>query len=385
MIKRMVIMLVAVAIVFGAIFGFQAFKAAMIRKFITAASSPPQTVSAARAAYSEWQPTIEAVGSLRAVKGADLSLEVSGVVDSILFNSGDDVEKGALLLKLRAADDVAKLESLQAMAELSEITYERDQKQFKLQAVSQATLDTDAANLKNAKAQVAQQQAILDKKFLRAPFAGHLGIRAVDLGQYLSPGTVIVTLQELDPIFLDFFVPQQVVDQIRLNQPVTARVDAFKDRTFAGRISAINPKVDTGSRNVQIRATLQNPDHKLLPGMYATVDIATGAPQNYITLPQTAITYNPYGDTVYVVVDGKSKGDGKGKGDGVDGKPQLIARQTFITTGTTRGDQVAVLKGVAEGDMVVTAGQIKLHNGSAVLIDNSVTPTADAAPVPIDR
>jgi membrane fusion protein, multidrug efflux system len=376
MIKRMVIMLAAVAIVFGGIFGFQIFKGAMIKKFIAAAGNPPQTVSAARAASSEWQPRIQAIGSLRAVKGADLSLEVSGVVESITFNSGDDVEQGALLLKLRTADDVARLQSLQAVAELNGITYERDQKQFKMQAVSQATLDTDSANLKNAQAQVEQQQAIVDKKLLRAPFAGHLGIRAVDLGQYLAPGTVIVTLQALDPIYVDFFVPQQAVDEVRLGQTVAVQVDAFKDRTFPGEISAINPKVDTGSRNVQIRATLKNPDHKLLPGMYATVEIDTGTPKAYVTLPQTAITYNPYGDTVYVI---------ESKGADADGKPQLTARQTFVTIGPTRGDQVVVLKGVEDGDMVVTAGQIKLHNGSVVQVDNTVTPTADAAPVPIDR
>jgi membrane fusion protein (multidrug efflux system) len=377
MTKRMVIMLAAVAVVFGLIFGFQVFKGIMIKKFITALSNPPQTISAAKVNYSEWQPRIEAVGALRAVKGAELSLEVSGVVESISFNSGDDVEEGAALLKLRTADDVARLHSLEAMAELSDITYERDQKQFKMQAVSQATLDTDAANLKNAQAQVSQQQAIIDKKLLRAPFAGHLGIRAVDLGQYLGPGTVIVTLQALDPIFVDFFVPQQSVSQVQLGQSVTVKIDAFKDETFTGEISAINPKVDTGSRNVQVRATLKNPDHKLLPGMYVTIDIATGSPHNYVTLPQTAITYNPYGDTVYVVIDGKDKD--------ADGKPQRIARQTFVTVGPTRGDQVAVLKGLDDGDMVVTAGQIKLHNGSVVLIDNSVIPTADAAPIPVDR
>jgi membrane fusion protein (multidrug efflux system) len=371
----MVIMLVAVAIVFGGIFGFQIFKGMMIKKFITALSNPPQTVSAAKAETSEWQPKIEAIGSLRALKGADLSLEVSGVVEAITFNSGDDVAEGAPLLKLRTADDIARLEQLKAMAELSDITYERDQKQFKMQAVSQATIDTDAANLKNARAQVAQQQAIIDKKLLRAPFAGHLGLRAVDLGQYVGPGTVIVTLQALDPIFADFFVPQQAVGQIGLGQPVTVKIDAFKDQTFTGEILAINPKVDLGSRNVQVRATLKNPDHKLIPGMYATVEIATGAPQTYVTLPQTAISYNPYGDTVYIV---DSKSD-------ADGKPQLTARQTFVTVGPTRGDQVAVLKGVADGDMIVTAGQIKLHNGSTIMIDNKITPTADAAPVPVDR
>jgi membrane fusion protein (multidrug efflux system) len=372
----MVIMLVAVVVVFGGVFGFQVFKAAMIKKFMSAMSAPPQTVSAAKASYGEWQPQIEAVGTLRAVKGADLSLQVSGIVDSISFNSGDDVQQGALLLKLRSDDDTAKLESLQATAALNDLTYQRDLKQFKIQAVSQATLDIDAANLKNANAQVAQQQAILDEKSLRAPFAGHLGIRAVDLGQYLGAGTTIVTLQALDPIFLDFFVPQQAIDRVRLGQKVVVKVDAFQDRTFAGEIAAINPKVDQSSRNVQVRASMQNADRKLIPGMYATVDIETGPPQKYITLPQTAITYNPYGDTVYIVGN---------NGAGADGKPHLVARQTFVTTGLTRGDQVAVLKGVNEGDMIVTAGQIKLHNGSPVLIDNSIAPTAEAAPIPIDR
>ncbi len=188
---------------------------------------------------------------------------------------------------------------------------------------------------------------------------------------------MIVTLQALDPVFMDFFVPQQSMDQIRLGQTVTVKVDAYKDQSFTGEISAVNPKVDSSSRNVQIRATLKNADHRLIPGMYATVDIATGTPRNYITLPQTAIAYNPYGDTVYIV---------DRKGAGADGKPQLIARQSFVTTGPSRGDQVAVLKGVNDGDEVVTAGQLKLRNGSPILIDNSVTPSADAAPnVPLDR
>ena len=377
MTKRMVIMLATVAVVFGGVFGFQMFKAAMIKKFMSQMAQPAQTVTAGKASFSAWQPKIAAVGTLRAVKGADLSLEVAGVVDQIAFSSGDDVEAGVLLLKLRSDDDLAKLQSLQATAELNEITFERDQKQLKLQAVSQATIDTDAANLKNAKAQVAQQQAILDKKTLRAPFAGHLGIRAVDLGQYLGAGTVIVTLQALDPIFMDFFVPQQAVDQVKIGEQIAVKVDAYKDQTFAGEISAINPKVDASSRNVQVRATLKNADHRLLPGMYATVEIPTGAPENLITLPQTAISFSPYGDTVYIVDD---------KGAGADGKPQLVARQSFITTGATRGDQVAVLKGVGEGDLIVTSGQLKLHNGSSVLIDNTVAPTADAAPsVPLDR
>src|SRR5580704_3451835 len=376
MIKRMVIMLVAVGLVLGGIFGFQAFKGAMIKKFMSQMSAPPQTVSTAVAGLQEWQPRREAVGSLRALKGADLSLEVSGMVDTITFNSGDDVAEGAVLLKLRDKDDLAKLQSLQATAEINEITYQRDLKQSKVQAVSQATVDTDAANLKNAKAQVAEQQAVIEKKTLRAPFAGHLGIRLVDLGQYLGAGTTVVTLQALDPVYFDFFLPQQAIDRIQLGQQISARIDTYANQTFEGQISAINPKIDTSSRNVQVRATLKNPDHKLLPGMYATVEIAAGQPEQRITLPQTAVAYNPYGATVYVIDE---------KGQDANGKPQLVARQTFVSTGETRGDQVAVLSGLKGGETVVTAGQIKLRNGSSVLINNAIQPTAEASPVPVDQ
>ena len=376
MIKRMVIMLLAVTVVFGGIFGFQAFKAVMIKKFITALSNPPQTISATTAATSEWLPKIEAVGSLRAVRGADLSLELSGVVESISFNSGDDVTEGAPLLKLHTEDDVARLQSLQAMAELAEITLDRAQRLLKTQAAAQATVDSDAANLKNAKAQVAEQQAVFEKKFLRAPFAGRLGVRAVDIGQFVNAGTTIVTLQSLDPIYVDFYLPQQKLSQISMGQEVTAKIDTFPDRVFTGKISAINPKVDTATRNVQIRATLTNHDRALLPGMYATVDIATGQPERYVTLPQTAVTYNPYGETVFLV-------DEKGKND--KGEPQFVARQTFVTAGPTRGDQVAIVTGVSDGQTVVTAGQVKLRNGTNLLINNAVKPTADASPVPKDQ
>jgi membrane fusion protein, multidrug efflux system len=375
MIKRMAIMLVVVGLVFGGIFGFQAFKAKMIAKVMAAQGAPAQTVSTANAEYQEWQPRLEAVGSLRAVNGADLGLEVAGIVDEIHFNSGDDVEAGAPLLQLRADDDIAKLRSLEAAADLAQINYDRDRKQLKIQAVSQAIVDTDAANLRNAKAQVAEQQAIVDKKTIKAPFAGRLGIRAVDLGQYLSAGTTIVTLQALDPIYVDFTLPQQALDELKVGQPVSAVIDTYPGQTFTGVISAINPKVDTSTRNLQLRATLSNPDRKLLPGMFATVDIDTGAVQRYVTLPQTAITFSTYGDSVYIVED---------KGKGANGQPQLVARQTFVTTGPTRGDQVAILNGIKPGDTVVSAGQIKLRNGVPIQVNNAVTPTADASPAPAD-
>ena len=376
MIKRMLMMLVLVGVVLGGLFGFKAFVGGKIKEAMASMADLPQTVSAAKAASSDWQPRIDAVGSLRAVRGADLSLEVAGVVEEITFQSGDEVQAGQVLLRLRNDDDVAKLQSLEATAQLAQITYDRDVKQLKAQAISQAIVDNDEANLRNAKAQVAQQKAMVDKKTLRAPFGGRLGLRQVDLGQFLSAGTVIATLQSLDPIFVDFLLPQQSVAQLSVGQTVRVKVDAFLGREFAGKITAINPKVETASRNIQVRATLPNRDQKLLPGMFATVELETGAPQRLVTLPQTAVSYNPYGSLVYIV-DDKAKDAG--------GKPHPVARQVFVTTGATRGDQVAILKGVSEGDTVVTSGQVKLRNGVPLAIDNRIVPTNDAAPKPVDQ
>ena len=307
MIKRMLVMLVLFGVVLGGLFGFKVFVNGKIKEAMAGMANTPQTVSAAKAESSDWQPTIDAVGSLRAVRGADLSLEVPGVVEEILFQSGDEVQAGQILLRLRAEDEIAKLQSLEATAQLAQITYDRDVKQFKAQAISQAVVDNDEANLRNVKAQVAQQKAIVDKKTLRAPFAGRLGLRQVDLGQFLSAGTVIATLQSLDPIFVDFLLPQQAVAQLTVGAKVEAKVDAFPDRVFTGKITAINPKIETASRNIQVRATLPNADQKLLPGMFATVQLETGAAQRLITLPQTAVSYNPYGSLVYLV-DDKGKG-----------------------------------------------------------------------------
>jgi membrane fusion protein, multidrug efflux system len=376
MTKRMVIMLALVGAVAGAFVWFHYFKAKMIGQVMASIAAAPMTVSTTTAGYQDWQPQLEAVGSLRAVKGADLSLELPGIVDAIQFKSGDDVDAGAVLVRLRSNDDVAKLRALEASAELAQVNYDRDVKQLRVQAVAQATVDTDAANLKNARAQVAEQQAVIDKKTLKAPFAGHLGLRQVDLGQYLNAGTAVVTLQALDPIYVDFYLPQQALQQLQAGQGLMAKIDTYPDQTFTGEISAINPKVDPNTRNVQIRGTLPNPDRKLLPGMYATIDITVGSPQRYITLPQTAITFSSYGDTVYLVDN---------KGQGPNGQPQLVARQAFVTTGARRGDQVAIMTGVKEGDLVVSAGQVKLRNGVSIAVNNSVQPTNDPNPKPSDQ
>jgi membrane fusion protein, multidrug efflux system len=374
-VRTLLVMLVMLAIVGGGLgYVFYARIAGFmhLREHLTKAGPPPVTVSATPATLEEWVPQLRGVGSLRAVNGANLSTQVGGIVSAIHFESGSDVAQGTLLVELSAADDIAKLKALQATAALARITLDRDQRQLKIQGVSQQTVDADAQNLKAAEAQVGQQQATVDYKFIRAPFAGRLGIRQIDLGQYLSPGTAIVTLQALDPLFVDFYLPQQTLEQIRIGQKVTAYVDTYPGEGFSGEITAINPEVDPSSRNLQVRATLKNPDHRLLPGMYATIDIAAGKPQRFVTLPQTAIAFNPYGATVWLV---EKKGDGK-----------QTARQTFVKTGDTRGDQIAVLEGVKEGDMVVTAGQIKLRKDVPVIINNSIQPTADASPkLPTDR
>ena len=336
---------------------------------------PPAAVSTAKAVYEEWMPRIEVVGTLQPVRGADLSVEVPGIIDQVNFDSGGDVQAGAPVIKLRDSDDVAKLRTLEAQRDLAQTNFNRDKAQLDRMLISQAQFDVTAANLQQLQAQVAEQQAIIAKKTVRAPFGGHLGIRAVNEGQYIAPGTVVVTLQALDPIFLDFFLPQQVLDRAKVGMPVAVRVDTYPQDSFTGRITTIDPKVDSSTRNVAVRATLPNRDRRLLPGMFATVEIQTGAPVRYITLPQTAITFNPYGNVVYRVVQEADK----------EGKQSLIARQTVVTTGQSRGDQIAVLSGLNEGDLIVSAGQTNLQNGAAVTVNNAVQPSNDANPQPRER
>ncbi len=376
MIKRMIIMLIVVGLILGGIFGFISFKGRMIKEYMSSQGVPLQTVSTITASSLEWSPKLEAVGSLQAVQGANMSAEVAGIVEKIYFKQGDNVKVGTPLLQLRAYDEIAKLESLKATAQLARITYSRNQAQFSVNAISKQTLDIDKASLDVALANVGQQQALVDKKLILAPFTGRLGIRLVDVGQYLEAGTAISTLQVLDTLFVDFFLPQQALESLKISQKVTLKTDAYPAQTFTGDITVINPKVDINTRNVQVRATLNNPDNKLLPGMYATVTIATGLAHRYITLPRTTITFNAFGSTIYRV-------DANGQDE--TGKPKLVAKQSFVTTGDTRGDQIAILTGVNEGETIVTTGQIKLRNGSPVIVDNSIQPSNDATPQPKDQ
>lgn len=376
MTKRMIIMLLAVGTVFGGILGWQLLvKPAMMRKFIPVGVIPPQTVSTTKAAFSEWQGEFQAVGTVRAVRGADIAAEVPGVITAIHFQSGQEIREGAPLVQLNNESDLARLQSLAAAVELAEANYERNRKQLEIQAVSRAVVDADAANLKSASAQVAEQRALVNKKLVRAPFAGRVGIRGVDVGQYVTAGTKLVTLQALDPVYVDFYAPQKALGKIVPKQRIVLKTDAFAGEQFPGEVSSIDPKVDPATRNVQVRATVRNPKRTLLPGMFASVTIASGGPQRFITLPQTAVSYNPYGDTVFIVEEQK----------GEDGKASLLAQQKFVTTGGTRGDQVAILSGIKEGDTVVTAGQIKLRTGVPVIVNNSIQPANEPAPQPKDQ
>jgi membrane fusion protein (multidrug efflux system) len=398
--KRMIIMIVAVLALIGIIAGI---KVLMIMKMLAGMKPPPPAVvSTAKSSYQQWQPELRAVGTLRAARGADLALEVAGLVGRVNVRSGEDVKSGQLLLELVTTDAVANLRQLEAQTALAQLTYERAQRQIAVHVIAQADYDNAAADLKVKQAAVAQQQAIIAKKQLRAPFSGRAGIVTITPGSYLNSGTVIVTLQELDPVYVDFFVPQKNLAQVQVGSNATLTLDAFPGKTFPGTVNAVSPKVDTDTRNVLVEARVPNHDRILSPGMFVNVTFSVGSQQRYLTLPQTSVVYNPYGETVYVVrtkgqfdadqaaaapkdadpVDTPATPKKASKGPAPLPPDALVVEQTFVTTGPTRGDQVAILTGLDAGAEVVTSGQIKLKNGAAVRIDNSVRPSDNPNPTP---
>jgi len=372
--RRMIIMLCGVFLLLGLIFTFNQAKMFMIKYFVSGMGLPPATVSTMVVATSEWQPKLTSVGNVRAFRGVELSTEIGGLVLTVPIKSGQDVKEGDLLIKLNDASDVAQLKSLKAMADLAKVINERDSQQLAIQAISKNVFDTSAADAKSKSAQVESQTALVAKKNLKAPFSGRVGIVSINPGQYVNPGDKLLTLQTLDPIFVDFNLPQNNAEQIQVGQKVVVTTDAFKDASFTGKITAVSPKVDTNTRNIQVEAQVANPDKKIFPGMFANVNIQVGEQVKLLTLPQTAVTYNPYGSTVFVAKP-------TGKKD-KQGKPALEAQQVFVTTGATRGDQVAILKGVEEGATVVTSGQLKLKNGTPLIINNKVQPANSADPKP---
>jgi membrane fusion protein (multidrug efflux system) len=372
--RRMTIMLCGVFLLLGLIFGFNQLKTFMIKHFIAGMGLPPATVSTMVIETTAWQPKLSSVGNVRAYRGVDLSTEIGGLVQTVPIKSGMDVKEGDLLIKLNDASDVAQLNSLKALADLAKVINERDRQQLAIQAISKNVFDTSKADAKSKQAQVEQQTALVAKKNLKAPFSGRVGIVMINPGQFVNPGDKLLTLQTLDPIFVDFNLPQSNAEQIQVGQEIVVTTDAFKDASFTGKITAVSPKVDANTRNIQIEAQLANPDKKILPGMFANVNIKLGEEVKMLTLPQTAVTYNPYGSTVFIAkpIGKKDK----------QGKPMLEAQQVFVTTGPTRGDQVAILKGVEEGATVVTSGQLKLKNGTPLIVNNKVQPANSPNPQP---
>jgi membrane fusion protein (multidrug efflux system) len=372
MTKRMLIMLACVIVlVAGLAFGFYLH----IQKLMASVPKPgAQTVSTIKAEKLDWQPQLNSVGSLVPVRGVDVTTEAAGLVRSVNFKSGQDVKAGDLLVQLNADTEIAQLHVLQAAAELAEVVLKRDTAQLAAKAIAQAVVDADAADLKAKRAQVESQLSLVEKKAIRAPFSGRAGITSVQPGQYMNPGDKVVSLQQLNPIYANFNLPQQDLPKIGLGQKVHLALDALPDQPLVGKVTALNPVVDASTRNVLLQATVDNSHQRLLPGMFVRAALEVGIKGQFVTLPQTAVTYNPYGATVFILKPA-DKPD-------ADGKTALLAQQIFVTTGPTRGDQVAILKGVEAGQEVVTTGQIKLKNGTPVTVNNSVLPANSPNPAP---
>jgi membrane fusion protein (multidrug efflux system) len=376
--KRMLIM-VGLVILLIAVLAFGKFL--QIKKLIASAPKPAaQVVTATKVQAAEWQPQLASVGTLSPVRGVDVTTEIAGLVREVRFKSGDEVKAGQVLFELNADSDIAQLRALQANADLAATTLKRDKLQLQAQAISQAQVDADEADLKSRQALAAQQKALVDKKTIRAPFAGKLGITAVNPGQYLNPGDKLVTLQTIDTVYVDFFVPQKQLSSLSIGQKLNLTSDSYPGVGFAAKVSSISPKIDAATRNVQVQATVPNAKRQLLPGMFANVSLDQGELKKYLTLPQTAITYNPYGSTVFLLAPPPADSKDALKDD--KGQPYLVAQQVFVTTGPTRGDQVAILTGLKEGQTVVTSGQLKLKNGTPVVVDNKVLPANSPNPTP---
>ncbi len=380
--KRLTLMLVLVALLVGGLVAFHVFKGLMIRKFMASAGEPPQTVSTVGVTRSEWVPEYEVVGSLRAVRGVDISPEIAGTVRQVGFHSGDRVKAGQVLLEMVDDAEKAQLAVLEASAALARITMERDRAQYDAKAISKAQLDADTADLQSKEAQVAQQKALLAKKSLQAPFDGRLGITTVNPGQYLNAGDKVVTLQQIAPILVDFNVPQQQAGQLVVGGKVSLQTDAWPGKAFPGAITAVSPLVDASTRNVAVEAKLENPKEILLPGMFGKVHWTYGERQQLLTLPQTAIAYNPYGATVFILKPAPKQAAGAAQ---AGPKVEWVAEQVFVTTGPTRGDQVAILSGLQEGATVVTSGQIKLKTGTPVIVNNTLLPPNEPSPSPQEK
>jgi membrane fusion protein (multidrug efflux system) len=377
--KYLIFFVVFFCLFLALVFGFGFVKFTQIQGFMKLAKSgafepPPTAVTTDVAQQSEWQPTLESVGSLTAVNGVTVSTDLAGIVRQIAFESGSKVHAGDLLLRMDTTQEEAQLHQSEAQRDFAAVSLKRDKDLVDKHAISQSDYDNAEATFRQAQAAVDQFAALIARKTLRAPFDGVTGIRQVNLGQYLKEGDMVVTLQAFDPIYVNFSLPQQDLSKLVVGDPVALRVDAFGDQHFDGKITAINSLVDQATRNIQVQATLANHDWRLRPGMFAKVSVIMSERQSVVAIPATAIHYAPYGDSIFIVSQLKDP----------LGKEYQGVKEQFIKLGQSRGDMIAVVSGLKPGDEVVTSGVFRLKSGAHVTVNNQIKPGTDLAPNPTD-
>ena len=373
MAKRMILMLGVTALLLATL-AFVKFKQVGSAAHAAAFQPPPEAVTSIVAGRQQWPATMGVIGTMEAVRGVTVSADLPGVVERILFDSGQPVRAGDVLVELDTRQERAQLASLEAQRDLARVNYGRMQQLVNAGVISRMEYDQATAQQKATEANVAEVRATIERKTIRAPFTGILGIRKVNLGQYLAAGSAVVPLQSFNPIYVDFGVPQQAAGQVRVGGNLRVVSEDLAGHVFTGRVTALDSVVDETTRNVQVQATLSNPEGKLRPGMFVQVDVGLGASRTVITLPASAISYAPYGDSVFIITDLKDQ----------NGKTYRGVRQQFVKLEGSRGDQVAVVSGVNPGDEVVTSGVFKLRNGAAVQVNNKVQPGNNPAPKPED-
>lgn len=376
MVKRILITLVGLALLIGILGGV---KGLQIQRMIAQGEQfapPPETVTTAEVRSETWESVITAVGSLEAVQGVTVSAEVAGKVVRIAFEPGQAVQAGDLLIEQDSSVEKAELRAAESDAALSRKNLERARELLRQQVIPQATFDERQSAYEQAAAQVDLIRATIAKKTIRAPFAGRLGLRRVDLGEVLESGQPIVSLQALDPIYVNFQLPQQEVGRLRTGLRVRVAIEALGDLDIDGVVTAVNPEVDSRSRNITVQATVKNPEERLRPGMFTTVELVLPVEKQVLTIPTTAVSYSPYSDSVFLV----EAGDGQAQGEG----GSKVLRQQFIQLGEQRGDFVVVRQGLEAGQTVVSTGVFKLRNGQSVTVDNELAPDFQKSPTPAE-
>jgi len=373
MAKRMFLMLGVVVVLLSAL-GFMKFKQVQTAVQASAFQPPPEAVTSVVAKREQWPSTTAVIGTMEAVHGVMVSADLPGTVVKINFESGKAVREGDILVELDTSQERAQVASLEAQRDLAKVNYGRMQQLVKQGVISRMDYDQATAQQRQTEANVGEIRAIIQRKTIRAPFSGILGLRKVNLGQYLAAGGAVVELQSLNPIYVDFGLPQQALTTVHVGRDLRVTSEDLVGKVFKGRVNALDAVVDQTTRNVQVQATLSNPEGKLRPGMFVQVEVASGSDRPVISLPASAINYAPYGDSVFVITDLKDP----------KGKTYRGVRQQFVKLEGSRGDQVAVVSGINAGDEVVTSGVFKLRNGAAVQVNNKVQPGNNPAPKPED-